>query len=51
LAKDNNKLGNFNIDSLLPAPKGVPQIEVTFTIDENGIMNVSATDKGSSKNL
>lgn len=50
MTKDNNKLGSFNLDGIPPAPRGVPQIEVTFEIDENGIMNVSATDKGTSKN-
>jgi L1 cell adhesion molecule like protein len=50
MTKDNNKLGNFNLDGISPAPRGVPQIEVTFEIDENGIMNVTATDKATSKN-
>jgi L1 cell adhesion molecule like protein len=50
LTKDNNKLGNFSLDGIPPAPRGTPQIEVTFEIDENGIMNVSAMDKGTSKN-
>lgn len=50
MTKDNNKLGSFNLDGIPPAPRGVPQIEVTFEIDENGIMNVIATDKGTSKN-
>jgi len=50
LTKDNNRLGQFNLEGIPPAPKGVPQIEVSFEIDENGIMNVSATDKGTSKN-
>ena len=50
MTKDNNKLGSFNLDGIPPAPRGVPQIEVTFEIDENGIMNVTATDKGTSKN-
>jgi len=43
-------LGKFNLDGIPPAPRGVPQIEVSFEIDENGIMNVSAMDKGTSKN-
>lgn len=50
LTKDNNLLGRFNLDGIPPAPRGVPQIEVTFEIDENGIMNVMATDKGTTKN-
>lgn len=50
MTKDNNLLGKFNLDGIPPAPKGVPQIEVTFELDENGIMNVTATDKGTSKN-
>lgn len=50
MTKDNNSLGKFNLDGIPPAPRGVPQIEVAFEIDENGIMNVTATDKGTSKN-
>ena len=50
MTKDNNILGKFNLDGIPPAPRGVPQIEVSFEIDENGIMNVGATDKGTSKN-
>ena len=50
MTKDNNQLGKFNLDGIPPAPRGVPQIDVSFEIDENGIMNVSATDKGTSKN-
>jgi L1 cell adhesion molecule like protein len=50
LTKDNNSLGKFSLDGIPPARKGVPQIEVTFEIDENGIMNVSAADKQTSKN-
>ncbi|MCL4154024.1 UNVERIFIED_CONTAM: hypothetical protein GTU68_034275 [Idotea baltica] len=50
LTKDNNILGKFNLDGIPPAARGVPQIEVSFEIDENGIMNVGATDKGTSKN-
>jgi L1 cell adhesion molecule like protein len=50
MTKDNNLLGKFSLDGIPPAPRGVPQIEVSFEIDENGIMNVTATDKGTSKN-
>jgi heat shock protein 5 len=46
LTKDNNLLGKFELTSIPPAPRGVPQIEVTFEIDANGIMKVSASDKG-----
>jgi len=42
MTKDNHQLGNFNLEGIAPAPKGVPQIEVTFDIDANGILNVSA---------
>ena len=49
MTKDNSILGKFNLDGIPPAPRGVPQIEVSFEIDENGIMNVNATDKGTSK--
>ena len=49
LAKDNKNLGTFHLDGLPPAPRGVPQIEVTFDIDVNGILNVSAKDLGSGK--
>ena len=49
MAKDNKRLGNFNLDGIPPAPRGVPQIEVTFDIDANGILNVSAKDKGTGK--
>jgi heat shock protein 1/8 len=49
MTKDNNLLGKFNLDGVPPAPRGVPQIEVTFDIDANGIMNVSAVDKGTGK--
>jgi molecular chaperone DnaK len=48
-AKDNRTLGRFNLDEIPPAPRGMPQIEVTFKIDANGILNVSATDKASGK--
>ncbi|MBN8663768.1 MAG: molecular chaperone DnaK [Chitinophagaceae bacterium] len=49
LAKDNKSLGIFNLDGIPPAPRGVPQIEVTFDIDANGILNVQAKDKGTGK--
>jgi L1 cell adhesion molecule like protein len=47
--KDNNLLGSFHLDGIAPAPRGVPQIEVTFDIDANGIMNIGAVEKGSGK--
>jgi len=47
--KDNNLLGKFDLTGIAPAPRGVPQIEVTFDVDSNGIMNVSAADKASGK--
>jgi L1 cell adhesion molecule like protein len=47
--KDNNQLGKFSLDGIAPAPRGVPQIEVTFDVDANGIMNVSAVDKATGK--
>ena len=49
LAKDNKTIGKFHLDGIPPAPRGVPQIEVTFDIDANGIINVSAKDKGTGK--
>ncbi len=49
LASDNKSLGRFVLDGIPPAPRGVPQIEVTFDIDANGILNVKATDKATSK--
>jgi L1 cell adhesion molecule like protein len=49
LTKDNHLLGKFNLEGIPPAPRGVPQIEVTFDIDANGILNVSAVDKGTGK--
>ncbi|MBW7913445.1 MAG: molecular chaperone DnaK, partial [Taibaiella sp.] len=49
MAKDNKTLGRFILDGIPPAPRGVPQIEVTFDIDANGILNVSAKDKGTGK--
>ncbi|MFN0241489.1 MAG: molecular chaperone DnaK [Planctomycetota bacterium] len=48
-ARDNRTLGRFHLDGIAPAPRGVPQIEVTFDIDANGILNVKATDKGTGK--
>jgi molecular chaperone DnaK len=48
-ARDNKSLGRFTLDGIAPAPRGVPQIEVTFNIDANGIMNVTAKDKGTGK--
>ena len=48
-ARDNKTLGQFRLDGILPAQRGVPQIEVTFDIDANGIVNVSAKDKGTGK--
>ncbi len=45
MTQDNRKLGDFNLDGIPPAKRGVPQIEVTFEIDANGILNVSAQDK------
>jgi L1 cell adhesion molecule like protein len=47
--KDNNLLGKFELTGIPPAPRGVPQIEVTFDVDANGIMNVSAVEKGTGK--
>ena len=49
LAKDNRQIGRFRLDGIVPAPRGVPQIEVTFDIDTNGILSVSARDKATSK--
>ena len=49
MARDNKLIGEFNLDGIAPAPRGVPQIEVTFNIDANGILNVSATDKATGK--
>ena len=48
-AKDNKSIGNFRLDGIAPAPRGIPQIEVTFDIDVNGIVNVTAKDKGTGK--
>jgi len=49
LTKDNNELGNFKLEDIPPARRGVPQIEVSFDVDANGIMNIEAKDKGSGK--
>merc|ERR1719150_2753238 len=49
MTKDNHLLGKFDLTGIPPAPRGVPQIEVTFDIDANGILNVSAMDKSSGK--
>lgn len=48
-SKDNKSLGTFRLDGILPAPRGIPQIEVTFDIDANGILSVTAKDKGTGK--
>ena len=48
-AKDNKSLGRFILDGIAPAPRGIPQIEVTFNLDANGILNVTAKDKGTGK--
>ena len=49
LTKDNNQLGQFHLDGIPPAPRGVPQIEISYDIDANGILNVSAVDKSTNK--
>lgn len=49
MATDNKSIGRFILDGILPAPRGVPQIDVTFDIDANGILSVSAKDKGTGK--
>ncbi|MDR3229540.1 MAG: molecular chaperone DnaK, partial [Puniceicoccales bacterium] len=49
MSRDNKQLGTFKLDGILPAPRGTPQIEVTFDIDANGILHVSAKDKGTGK--
>ncbi|MEQ9147082.1 MAG: molecular chaperone DnaK [Cytophagales bacterium] len=49
MAKDNRTIGKFHLDGIPPAPRGVPQVEVSFDIDANGILNVSAKDKGTGK--
>jgi L1 cell adhesion molecule like protein len=50
MTRDNNLLGQFNLNGIPPAPRGVPQIEVSFEIDANGIMNIEARDKGTNAN-
>ena len=49
LSRDNKNLGTFHLDGIPPAPRGMPQIEVTFDIDANGILHVSAKDLGTGK--
>ncbi|MCC9574866.1 Hsp70 family protein, partial [Campylobacter jejuni] len=49
MTKDNNLLGRFDLTGIPPMPRGVPQIEVTFDIDANGILNVSAVEKSTNK--
>ena len=49
MTKDNHILGKFELSGIPPAPRGVPQIEVTFEVDANGILQVSAEDKGTGK--
>jgi molecular chaperone DnaK len=49
MARDNRTLGKFHLDGIPPAPRGIPQIEVTFDIDANGILNVHAKDRGTGK--
>merc|ERR1712093_592047 len=49
MTKDNNSLGDFQLSGIPPAPRGTPQIEVTFDVDANGILNVNAVDKASGK--
>lgn len=49
MTKDNHALGKFDLGSIPPAPRGTPQIEVTFEVDANGILNVAAEDKGTGK--
>ena len=49
MTKDNNRLGQFELSGIPPAPRGVPQIEVTFDVDANGILNVSALEKAGGK--
>ena len=51
LTRDNNKLGQFNLEGIPPAARGIPQIEITFELDANGILNVSAVDKANSSNV
>merc|ERR1740117_2474746 len=49
MTKDNHQLGKFDLTGIPPAPRGVPQVEVTFDVDANGILNVSASDKSTGK--
>merc|ERR1712207_75100 len=49
MTRDNHRLGQFDLTGIPPAPKGTPQVEVTFDVDANGILNVSAVEKGSGK--
>ena len=49
MASQNKSLGIFNLDGIPPAPRGVPQVEVTFDIDANGLLHVTAKDKGTGK--
>ncbi len=49
MTSDNHPLGKFELSGVFPAPRGVPQIEVTFEVDVNGILQVSAVDKGTAK--
>jgi molecular chaperone DnaK len=49
MAKDNRSLGRFHLDGIMPAPRGIPQVEVTLDIDANGVLSVSAKDKASGK--
>jgi len=49
MTKDNNLLGKFELSGIPPAPRGVPQIEVTFDLDANGILNVTAVDKSTGR--
>jgi len=49
MTKDNNILGKFELSGIPPAPRGVPQIEVTFDLDANGILNVTAVDKSTGR--
>ena len=49
MTKDNRKLGQFDLSGVRPAPRGQPQIEVTFEVDANGILNVAAEEKGTGK--
>lgn len=49
MVKDNHNLGKFDLNGIPPAPRGVPQIEVTFEVDENSILTVTAREKGTNK--